>query len=430
MAQVEFQSLPAKEAVDFFRSKGFAIGFAWQDVWQAEHAAAFTVAKAMRIDLLEDMRDALDKAIATGVSKADFIKNLEPTLAAKGWWGKQRVLDPLNGETVLAQLGSRRRLSLIYDVNMRTAHAAGRWRRIERVARRRPWLMYKDADDDRVRPLHAAWDNRPTILRVDDPWWDTHYPPNGWRCRCVVLQFSDRDLERRGLTPSAAAPAIERRPFINKRTGEVVQVPAGIDAGFAHNVGKARLRAFTPPPLGGLPTSFPPGVELPPLPPARRRSASRILAPDLPDETYITALLRPFGATRQKPMIFTDKAGEDLVIGEEIFRNASGVLKVKKRGRERFASLLADAIKDPDEIWWVWDERRDKPGSFVLRRRYLARFTVAPGSGPGQARQAVPALVVFETGKDGWRGVTGFATERLKDLEGQRRGTLAYRRKG
>lgn len=46
--------LAPKEAVNFFRQKGYKVGFSWQDVWQEEHAYAFTVAKAMRNDILQD----------------------------------------------------------------------------------------------------------------------------------------------------------------------------------------------------------------------------------------------------------------------------------------------------------------------------------------------------------------------------------------
>ena len=42
-------SLPPEEAIAFFRRKGFRIGFDHRDVWQAEHQAAFTVAKAMQL---------------------------------------------------------------------------------------------------------------------------------------------------------------------------------------------------------------------------------------------------------------------------------------------------------------------------------------------------------------------------------------------
>ena len=83
-----------------------------------------------------------------------------------------------------------------------------------------------------------AWHG--TVLRWDDPWWETHYPPNGWRCRCRVVQLSDADLDEFRLTPSGGPPAgSERtRAWTNKRTGETVQVPVGVDPGFDHNVGR------------------------------------------------------------------------------------------------------------------------------------------------------------------------------------------------
>jgi uncharacterized protein with gpF-like domain len=32
------------------------------------------------------------------------------------------------------------------------------------------------------------------ILRADDPWWKTHYPPNGWGCQCTVHAVSLQEL--------------------------------------------------------------------------------------------------------------------------------------------------------------------------------------------------------------------------------------------
>jgi uncharacterized protein with gpF-like domain len=53
---------------------------AWQDMMRAEHDAAFTVAKMMDMDLLKDMRDAVEKAVAEGISFEDFRAEIEPTL--------------------------------------------------------------------------------------------------------------------------------------------------------------------------------------------------------------------------------------------------------------------------------------------------------------------------------------------------------------
>ena len=92
--------------------------------------------------------------------------------------------------------------------------------------------------DDRTRPLHRAWHG--VVLRYDDPFWRSYYPPNGWHCRCTVTQYSDSDLERRGYAPTKR-PAMPRRQWLNKRTGRVEGVPVGIDPGFQHNAGRVDL---------------------------------------------------------------------------------------------------------------------------------------------------------------------------------------------
>ncbi len=131
----------------------------------------------------------------------------------------------------------------LIDTNVRMSYAKGRWERIERIARERPYLRYIAVLDQRTRPDHMAWHG--TILPWDHPWWQTHYPPNGWRCRCTVEQLSEYDLELDGFNPSDGPPKGSdlTRPWTNKRTGETLQVPVGIDPGFGHNVGTLDLTA-------------------------------------------------------------------------------------------------------------------------------------------------------------------------------------------
>lgn len=204
-----------------------------------DHARAFTVAKAMRFDLLDDIRRAVDAAQAEGLTFAQFRAELEPALRARGWWGKQEMVDPVTGRKRIAQLGSPRRLRIIYDTNIRMAGARGRWERIERLADRMPYLRYVATLDARTRPEHAAWGGRggsPVVLPVNHAWWRTHYPPNGWHCRCTVVQLGEDDLERLGLSVSPD-PVVDTWKWENERTQTTVQVPRGIDPGFEHNVG-------------------------------------------------------------------------------------------------------------------------------------------------------------------------------------------------
>lgn len=227
--------LPPEDAVAFFRGKGLRAGFAWQDVWTREHDSAFTVAKMADMDLLRDVHDAVAKAIATGQTMHDFKRELVPRLQKSGWWGVKEQVDPQTGAKRLVQLGSARRIETIFRTNMMTAYAAGEWANIQENAEFAPYLMYDAVDDNRTREQHRAWGG--TVLRWDDPWWNTHRPPNGWNCRCSVIQLGEDELALAGKTKPDKAPPIRRREWVNKRTGEVMQVPLGIDPGWDYNPG-------------------------------------------------------------------------------------------------------------------------------------------------------------------------------------------------
>ena len=47
-------------------------------------------------------------------------------------------------------------------------------------------LQYRTVGDDHVRPEHATLNG--TTLPFSDAFWDSYYPPNGWNCRCTVVQ--------------------------------------------------------------------------------------------------------------------------------------------------------------------------------------------------------------------------------------------------
>jgi SPP1 gp7 family putative phage head morphogenesis protein len=210
------------EAIDFLRKKLNVPTRHWTDLWREMHSAAFMVAGANTKELTADFHAAVDKAVREGSTLDDFRKDFDAIVAEHGW----------------SYHGARGwRSRIIFETNLRTAAAAGRWQQIQQVKDARPWLRYVAVMDDRTRPEHAAWHD--TVLPADDSWWDTHFPPNGWNCRCTVQSLNDRDLKRYGLAVSDAAPEsplVART--INTPTGaRTVEVPEGIDPGFDYRPG-------------------------------------------------------------------------------------------------------------------------------------------------------------------------------------------------
>ena len=211
--------------------------FRWQDVWQEEHQRGFAVAGVMREDVLKIFRDALEAKLAEGRSLPEFKRAIRPALAAKGFWGDVEITDPETGETRVTRFDDRR-LELIYDVNVRQSYAAGKWQRYQLTKKASPFVLYRTMDDAFVRPAHRAWHN--LVLDIDDPWWQTHWPPNGWRCRCIAIQLGQRDIDRMtaaGQKLHFKAPAEDSMPYVNPYTGEVKAVPRGVDPGFGYNPG-------------------------------------------------------------------------------------------------------------------------------------------------------------------------------------------------
>lgn len=241
MAQIELKPLPHRDAIEYFRSKGFAPPlqrFHHLDHFREDHARDFVVAKAMRDDVSQVIRAEIDRTLAEGRTLAQFQAELAPRLQQMGWWGESIQRDPLTGELQEVQLGSMRRLRTIFDTNMRTAHAAGHWARIQRTKQAFPYLEYVQIERPSKRHDHAHFHGK--IWRVDDPIWLRIYPPNGYFCGCHVIQRTEGWMRRMGKTVSPPID-LDEEPWVNKRTGERFMVPKGVNPGFDANPGAAWL---------------------------------------------------------------------------------------------------------------------------------------------------------------------------------------------
>ena len=224
----------------YLEAKGFKPSFHWQDVWGEEHAHAFTVAKAMEMDVLSALRDEVERAMRDGVPFEQFREALTPRLQALGWWGKKPMVDPTTGKEKIVQLGSPRRLQTIYWGNTRPAYAAGQWERAQRTKAGLPYFLYELGPSEHHRPYHKALEG--TRLPVDHVFWDTHFCPNGWGCKCRLRQITQFECEELGgVSPD---PVVTWKEFRNKRTGEVTMVPEGIDPGWHTNPGKVRAKTL------------------------------------------------------------------------------------------------------------------------------------------------------------------------------------------
>ena len=444
--------LPPRRAIAYFKSKGYNISWNWWETWQVANAQSFTVAKALRADILGDIRDSFDQALRKGYTPDKFIKELEPVLRAKGWWGKQVIVSQ-DGGAEIVQLGSPHRLRTIYNVNARTSRARAHYQVQQATLAERPYWMYDAMDDLRVRPHHAAMDG--LVFRADDPIWQTHYPPNGFNCRCRVRALSQEELEQRDLKVSNSRDRlkeIEQQVGVDKRSGEVISKPATQyttpsgttmtpDPGWNYNPGdpeasqggdrdgggKKMVEEFIPaenqttwresgrPPATQLPFNpgIPPVVQGPSNPLLERRQ--RIY-----DATE-TPGFKQYVITRadgKKDIIYNEVEtpdGLDNVLLSESF--VSHIAIKETRDRDQFSRYVLPTLQNPAEVWRQWTK---KDGRVVQRTKYLARFSDSEYG----------YVVVEDLPKTAAVSWTFFPITNLRYVENHRSGILLYQSGG
>jgi hypothetical protein len=217
------------EQIAFFRNKLNLPSETWRDIQRAANDRAFMVAGAMKADLLADLRKAVDQAVQGG-SIGEFRKQFADIVAKHGWTG-------WTGEGTKA--GEAWRTRVIYQTNITAAYAAGRRAQLldpELLSRRPFWRYVHNDSVTHPRPLHKQWGDMRLTLRHDDPFWETHFPPNGWGCKCRVVAVAAPG-------PDDATAPPDGWSDVDPRTG----APVGIDEGWDYAPGARAeddLRSF------------------------------------------------------------------------------------------------------------------------------------------------------------------------------------------
>jgi hypothetical protein len=379
-------SLPPEEAIAFLRQKANVTSERWTDVWQEAHSRAFMVAGAATEAIVQDFREAVAKAIEQGTTLAEFRRDFDAIVAKHGW--------VYNG-------GAGWRSSIIYETNLATAYSAGRYAQMTEpdTLRVYPYWQYMHTTSPHPRPQHLAWVG--TMLPASDGWWATHYPPNGWRCKCSVRPVSEAGLRRMGKSGPDTAPPVNMRPWRSRDGRIVTEVPDGIDPGFAYNPGQAWQQHQLPPSAGQplRPVIPPAEAVVAPAPTiaaphadelldALREAAAPIEVGRLAQEVQALlgaetdqVLMSPATTAKQLRVHPELRADEYAQIPRMLAAPAAvgpgrrGLHLVLLRWHERVLYLVVKTTKDRKENW-VQSFRRARPGDLVQ----LAKAGILLGS--------------------------------------------------
>ncbi len=100
----------------------------------------------------------------------------------------------------------KHRLDNIFRTNVQGAYGRGRWYQQQENKVERPYLMRDGINDIRQRLDHKELDG--VVRHIDDPFWEVHYAPSGYRCRCICRSLTKSQAEAKGITTDINLPDV------------------------------------------------------------------------------------------------------------------------------------------------------------------------------------------------------------------------------
>lgn len=177
------------DAVEWFRSRLNLTDEEFEAIDSEARRKAFVIADVAQLDIIDQVWQALERAISNGTTLQDFAAEVGGLLSAA--WGKD---DP-------------HRLETIFRTNVQKAYNRGRWKQQHDpvVQVLRPYYMYDALLDSRTSDVCNELNG--TVLPIEDPFWSSHLPPVHHRCRSSLRNLTEKQAKRRGI--SEARPEVD-----------------------------------------------------------------------------------------------------------------------------------------------------------------------------------------------------------------------------
>ena len=190
--KLSIETFPNEAAVAYIKGKAVADSKNFGHLPDQLKQRAFTVAGIEQLDAVKKIRDAVAK-LPQGASWDEAKKEIA------------EVMSTYTGGDMKA---ARARAEHTLRIQGFQAYAVARHQQQMATVGSHPYWMYETVGDNRVRAGHAALDGK--VLRADDPWWKTHYPPWDWGCRCIVIALDEEDAQEFGISEHSDMPTPER----------------------------------------------------------------------------------------------------------------------------------------------------------------------------------------------------------------------------
>ena len=215
----DFRS-PPQDAIRYLEQKFPKASWAYTDLLDNAHDRAFVVAKMVDVDLATTVQRSIIDAMQEGKGYKAWAKDIDKVLAKSGWYDGQINVDA-QGNAKKVVTGGQHRLETIYRTNVAAAYEAGRQQVIFNDRDDDPfgYVMYSAIMDNRTRPTHKALHGK--VMEKSDPAWSSISPPNGYNCRCTIVELTQGQIDRYGYKVSKSE---------GKLSTQVVELPNGKEA--------------------------------------------------------------------------------------------------------------------------------------------------------------------------------------------------------